>query len=91
MELGIKNSIARSPNLDTVIMVEKFIEKNSGEYNRTQLWKKLPKKVMWQTYIIILDYLQSINKIAIANNGILVYIWSPELAKRFSKRKPIKI
>jgi hypothetical protein len=90
MELKIKNSIARSPNLDTVIMVEKFIEENSGEYNRTQSWRKLPKKVMWQTYIIILDYLQSINKIAIEDNGTLVYIWSPELAKRFSKRKPIK-
>ena len=72
-----ENPFVRSPTLDTVLMVERTIEKSSGEFNRTELWKKLPKKVMWQTYLIILDYLQSINKIAIADNGIIVYIWSP--------------
>ena len=87
MERTVKNPLARSPSLDTVIMVERFIEEHSGEFNRTEIWKNLPRKVMWQTYLIILDYLQSINKIAIANNGIVVYIWSPELAKKFSKRK----
>ena len=85
------NSIARSPTLDTVVMVERAIEKYSGEFNRTELWKKLPRKVMWQTYLVILDYLQSINKIAIDSKGTIGYIWSPEVAKRFSKRKPIKL
>lgn len=87
MEAEIRNPITRSPTLDTVIMVERFIEERSGEFNRTELWKNLPRKVMWQTYLVILDYLQAINKIAIANNGIIVYIWNPKLAKRFSKRK----
>ena len=85
------NSIARSPTLDTVVMVERAIEKYSGEFNRTELWKKLPRKVMWQTYLVILDYLQSINKIAIDSKGTIGYIWSPEVAKRFSKREPIKL
>ena len=87
MESEIANPIARSPTLDTVSMVEKTIDKYSGEYNRTDLWKKLPKKVMWQTYLVILDYLQSINKIAISKNGILVYIWSPDVAKKFMNKK----
>mgnify|MGYP001606645515 CR=1 FL=1 len=92
METELKeNLFARSPTLETVLMVENFIEENSGEFNRTGIWKKLPKKVMWQTYLIILDYLQSINKIAMSKDGILVYIWSPEVAKKFAKRKPIKI
>ncbi len=86
-----KNIFARSPTLETVMMVERFIEENSGEFNRTEIWKKLPKKVMWQTYLIILDYLQSINKIAIDSRGVIGYIWSPEVAKRFAKRKPIEI
>ncbi|OGJ21353.1 hypothetical protein A3K73_01260 [Candidatus Pacearchaeota archaeon RBG_13_36_9] len=81
------NLFARSPTLETVLMVERTIEKYSGEFNRTEIWKKLPKKVMWQTYLIILDYLQSINKIAISKEGILVYIWSPEVAKKFAKGK----
>ncbi len=88
METLLKgNLFARSPTLETVMMVERIIEKYSGEFNRTELWKKLPRKVMWQTYIIILDYLQSINKIAISKDRILVYIWSPEVAKKFMKRK----
>jgi len=81
------NLFARSPTLETVLMVERTIEKYSGEFNRTEIWKKLPKKVMWQTYLVILDYLQSVNKIAISKKDILVYIWSPEVAKRFMNRK----
>lgn len=92
MKLKTKDSpFVRSPTLQTVLMVERTIEKYSGEFNRTELWKKLPKKVMWQTYLIILDYLQSINKIAMDRNGTLGYIWSPKLAERFSKRKRIKL
>lgn len=86
-----KNIFARSPTLETVLMIERFIEANSGEFNRTEIWKKLPKKVMWQTYLIVLDYLQSINKIGIDRNGVIGYIWSPDVAKRFAKRKPIKL
>jgi len=87
METETINPLARSPTLDTVLMVERTIKKYSGEFNRTEIWKKLPKKVMWQTYLIILDYLQSINKIAIDIRGIIGYIWSPEIAKKFMKRK----
>ena len=71
-------------------MVEKTIDKYSGDYNRTELWKKLPKKVMWQTYLVVLDYLQDINKIAIDKMGKIAYIWSPSLAKKLAGRKEIK-
>ena len=83
----MNNPLARSPTLETVQMVEKIINKYSGEFNRTELWKKLPKKVMWQTYLVILHYLQSINKIAISKQGTIVYIWSPEVAKKFINKK----
>jgi hypothetical protein len=86
-----KNPFARSPTLDTVVMIERTIDKYSGEFNKTQLWKKLPKKVMWQTYLIALDYLMEINKIAMDRNGTLGYIWNPKLAKILSKRPEIKI
>lgn len=86
-----KNTFVRSPTLDTVLMIEKTVEKYSGEFNKTEIWKKLPKQVMWQTYLVVLDYLQSINKIAIDSKGIVGHIWSPDIAKKFYKRKPIKI
>ena len=85
------NPFARSPTLDTVMMIERAIEKDSGEFNRTEIWKKLDKKVMWQTYLISLEYLQSINKIAIDSRGIIGYIWNPKLAKMLSKRPEIKL
>ncbi len=89
--LKSKNPFVRSPTLQTVLMIEKAIEEHSGELNKTQLWKKLPKKVMWQTYSIVLDYLETINKIAFDRNGTLGYIWNPKLAKILSKRPEIKI
>lgn len=86
-----ENPFARSPTLDTVLMVEEFIEKNSGDFNIRGFWENLPKKIMWQTYLVILDYLQNINKIALDNEGKIAYIWSPETAAFYSKRKRIKI
>ncbi len=87
----LKNPFVRSPTLETVLMVEKTIEKHSGEFNRTELWKKLPRKVMWQTYLVILEYLEDINKIAFDKNGTIAYIWNPALAKKLRRRKEIKI
>ena len=88
---ALKNPFVRSPTLDTVLMVEKNTEKYSGEFNRTRLWKSLPKKVMWQTYLVILEYLESINKIAFDKEGKIAYIWNPELAKKLRLRKEIKV
>jgi len=86
-----KNLFLRSPTLDTVLMIERTIEKYSGEFNRTGLWKRLPRKVMWQTYLVVLDYLENINKIAFDRNGTVGYIWNPKLAKLMSKRPVIKL
>jgi len=85
-----RNSFVRSPTLDTVLMVENTIDKFSDEFNRTTLWKNLPKKVMWQTYLVILDYLESINKIAFDGDGHIAYIWNLKLAKKLSLRREIE-
>ena len=77
----------RSPTLETIRMVEKVIEKNSGEFNKTQIWGKLPKKVMWSTYLTVLGYLREINKIIISDRGIITYIWNPRLARKIRGRK----
>lgn len=91
MEPKTENPFARSPTLGTVLMIEKFIDEHSGEYNIRELWQKLPKKVMWQTYLVVIDYLQSINKIALDRNETVGYIWNPELAKRYANRPRIKL
>ena len=80
-------SIVRSPTLDTVAMVEKTIEAYSGEFKKTQLWEKLPRKVMWSTFVAILNYLEEINKIVISEEGIITYIWNPRLSAQMRSRK----
>ncbi len=87
-----KNSSSiRSPTLQTVLMVEKFINENSGEYKKTQLWKQLPNKVMWQTFQIIMEYLESVNKIIFDKEGFVVYIWNPEFYEKIKDRPEIKL
>lgn len=85
------NDIARSPTLQTVLMVEKFIEENSGEYKKTDLFKNLPKKVMWQTFQVIMEYLESIHKIVYDKERYVVYIWNPEFFKKIKNRPAIKL
>ena len=77
------NTIARSPTLQTVMMVEKFIDDNSGEFKKTEIFNKLPKKVMWQTFQVIIEYLESINKIVCDKEGYVVYIWNPEFVAKY--------
>ena len=81
-----QNSFARSPTLETVLMVEQTIEKNSGEFNRTELWKNLPRKVMWQTFLVIMDYLEYSNKIIIDKDEKIVWIWNPNLIRELEAR-----
>jgi hypothetical protein len=85
------NDIARSPTLQTVLMVEKFIEDNSGEYKKTELFNKLPKKVMWQTFQVIIEYLERSYRIIIEKDGRVVYIWNPTFYEKIKNRKEIKI
>jgi hypothetical protein len=87
MNFNIENIISRSPRLETVIMVEKFIKDNSGDFKKTELFNKLPKKVMWGTFNVILKYLWDTNKIGIDRKGFVVYIWNPEAARIFKDRK----
>ena len=85
-DLLMPKNIARYPRLDTVLMVEDFIKEHSGEYKIYQLWKNLPRKVMYQTYKVIVSYLIDINRVAVDREGKIGYIGCPEF-KRDPKLK----
>ena len=72
------NNILHSPTLESVLMVEKTIQKYSQECGKYQLWKKLPKKMMYQTFQVILDYLEESGKILIDKDGCVIWTWNPE-------------
>lgn len=81
-------TLLHSPTLESVLMVEKLIKKYSQEYTKYQLWKNLPRKMMYQTFQYILEYLKESNKIMIDKEGVLVWIYNPELMLKFLKRNP---
>ncbi len=78
-----RNSIIHYPRLDTVIMVENKIKSQEEWTSKRQLWLSLDKKIMYQTFNIIISYLQDSGKIVI-KNGKIIWIWNPELVKRYS-------
>lgn len=65
-----RERLAHSPNLNTILMVEETL-KDGELVTLADLKRKLPKKVMHQTLLRILDYLQLSGKIVIGTKGVL--------------------
>ena len=77
-----QTTVLHSPTLESVIMVEKTIQKYSQEYGKYQLWKKLPKKMMYQTFQVILNYLKESGKIIIDKDRCVIWTYDPDGIKR---------
>ena len=74
--------VLHEPKLDTILMVEKAL-KDAVEYpSRMELWRSLPRKIQYQTFKRILDYLEASNKI-VFNKGRIVWVAAdnPKLKK----------
>ncbi len=87
LELRRKESVIRYPRLDTVLMVEKSIQENDGEFKKKALWQHLPKKMMYQTYCVVIDYLLYSRKISVDVEGKIGWIYYPENAKQLLQHK----
>ncbi len=85
-QLKNKLRIAHSPNLSTVLMVENVLKNANELVTMEELKRRLPKKVMHQTLIQILDYLIYSGKIIIGTKGILwIYAERKELEAMIKK------
>jgi len=70
------------PTLNTVIMVENSLKKmNESIVSVAELKRKLPRQVNHNTLMLILDYLEKSNKIAVTLKGI-TWIYNPNLNLR---------
>jgi len=78
-----------SPTLKSVLMVEQAIQKYSQECGKYQLWKKLPKKMMYQTFQVILNYLEQSGKIIIDSEGCIIWTYNPKRIKELIKKELI--
>ena len=76
MKMSILKRPIHYPQLNTVLMVEDSIKNMKDNYTKKQVWKKLPRKVMYQTFCVIMNYLERSNKITYDSKGNVVWIFS---------------
>ena len=81
--------MVRYPRLDTVLMVERSIQKYDGEFKKRALWEHLPKKMMYQTFCVVIDYLIYSRKISIDAEGKIGWIDYPENKNKHIKNKDL--
>ncbi|MCK5018005.1 MAG: hypothetical protein KAS32_13195 [Candidatus Peribacteraceae bacterium] len=81
--------VSHYPRLDTVIMVAETIKK-IGPCTKTELSRKLEKKVMWPTLTLILDYFDKMGFIIKDSKGQIVWIYNPEMVRKYIKREDLK-
>ena len=70
-----KLKILHYPRLDSILMVEKTILDSEDYPTRMQLWENLPKQMQYQTFKLILEYLEKSNKIMF-ENGKIIWIFA---------------
>ena len=88
-QLFLQKNILHYPQLDTVLMVEEFIKRHDGEFKKRRLWELLPRKMMYQTFCVIIDYLLYSRKISIDSERKIGWIYYPEIARDYFKRKEL--
>jgi hypothetical protein len=75
-------TILHSPTLDSILMVEEVLQ-HMNYPKKTELWKALPKKMMYQTFCLIIDYLEQSGKIMTDRDGRLIWTGNPTMTKRY--------
>lgn len=89
MKQSPQKNILHYPQLDTVLMVEEFIREYDGEFKKRALWEHLPKRVMYQTFCVIIDYLLYSGKISIDKEGKIGWIFYPKTAHKYIMRSDL--
>ncbi len=67
------SSMLHAPNLDTILMVERAIKGGDDYPTRMQLWRSLPKKMQYQTFKTILNYLEASGKVMLDEHGHIIW------------------
>lgn len=77
--------LVHSPTLDTVLMVEHTLRNAKEVVKVAELKRRLPRKVMHQTLMRILDYLQASGKVLITTKGIVWTYTAKDTMQRLKK------
>lgn len=89
MEQKARSKGLHSPRLESIRMVENAVKRHSGKRTKFQLWRELPKSMMYQTYLTVLDYLLESGKITI-DKGKIIWIMAGNFARATLKQAKIQ-
>ncbi len=81
-------AVQRSPTLNTVLMVEETLIKTDKLTTVAELRRRLPKQVMHQTLMAVIDYLDYSGKIVFHDNKLL---WTFNPMSKLRKTKGLKV
>lgn len=84
----VKN--AHEPTLGTILMVEEAIHKAKNYPTKKALWQSLPRKVQYQTFNRVIDYLLASNKI-ILNDREIVWVFADNARLKRALAKSIRV
>jgi hypothetical protein len=76
--MPIRPKIIHYPRLDTVMMIEDAIRSAKEYPTKAELLRRLPKKVMYQTFNLVLEYLQRSNKIIVTKDGRIIWVFADD-------------
>ena len=90
MKTRLLEQTGHSPTLRTIVMVENVLKNANQLMSIAEIKQALPRKVMHNTLLQVLDYLQFSGKILIGTKGILwVFTEQRELEKL--KKKGLEV
>lgn len=69
---------ARLPRLDMLFMLEDLIQNNDGEFTERELWQRLPRKMTFAVFSILIRYLLQSRKISLDAQGKIGWIFYPD-------------
>jgi hypothetical protein len=82
IKVFLMKQVLHYPRLDTVLMIEETLKKTELAISKSELSRRLPKKVMRQTLNVVLDYLEEKGVIMIGKKGVLwVHNESPKMKR----------
>jgi hypothetical protein len=90
LELAKKNTAEKETSSVTcrdILKIEHFIEKNSADYKRKEIWSNFSSLMTYKEFNGIINELLKTGKIAIDRKGIIVWIWYPKSNKEYLNPK----
>ena len=73
---ALKTARPHSPTLDTQLMIERCVREAGSFPSRRALMRALPRQVEYPTLAKILVYLEASNKILLAEDGSIVWVFA---------------